>query len=125
MKKNSLVFLVLLFGGLVNAYAYDLTKGITEHGTIAFTDADNNTISTAEEGDVVTVTLTPDNGYVVKGSNGFWSITWEAADSRRLTPNPLQEIELIPVEDLHDERSSCHCERYIQETALKYRYYHQ
>jgi len=98
MKKNSLVFLVLLFGGLVNAYAYDLTKGITEHGTIAFTDADNDTISTAEEGDVVTVTLTPDNGYVVKGSNGFWSITWEAADSRRLTPNPLQEIELIPVE---------------------------
>lgn len=56
----------------MTASAYSLNVGTSEHGTIAFTNADGTAITTAAEGQTVTVTVTPDEGYVVNQVTGQW-----------------------------------------------------
>lgn len=50
----------------------ELKVGTSEHGTIAFTNAEGTAIETAAEGQTVTVTVTPDEGYVVNEVTGQW-----------------------------------------------------
>ncbi len=50
----------------------ELKVGTSEHGTIAFTNAEGTAIETAAEGQTVTVTVTPDEGYVVNEVSGQW-----------------------------------------------------
>ena len=50
----------------------ELKVGTSEHGTIAFTNAEGTAIETAAEGQTVTVTVTPDEGYVVNQVTGQW-----------------------------------------------------
>ena len=50
----------------------ELKVGTSEHGTIAFTNAEGTAITTAAEGQTVTVTVTPDEGYVVNQVTGQW-----------------------------------------------------
>ena len=50
----------------------ELKVGTSEHGTIAFTNAEGTAIETAEEGQTVTVTVTPAEGYVVNEVTGQW-----------------------------------------------------
>ena len=50
----------------------ELKVGTSEHGTIAFTNAEGTAITTAAEGQTVTVTVTPDEGYVVNEVTGQW-----------------------------------------------------
>ena len=56
----------------MTASAYSLNVGTSEHGTIAFTNAEGTAIETAAEGQTVTVTVTPDEGYVVNEVTGQW-----------------------------------------------------
>ena len=49
-----------------------LKVGTSEHGTIAFTNAEGTAIETAAEGQTVTVTVTPAEGYVVNEVSGQW-----------------------------------------------------
>lgn len=50
----------------------ELKVGTSEHGTIAFTNAEGTAIETAAEGQTVTVTVTPAEGYVVNQVTGQW-----------------------------------------------------
>ena len=56
----------------MTASAYSLSVGTSEHGTIAFTNDEGTAIETAAEGQTVTVTVTPDEGYVVNEVTGQW-----------------------------------------------------
>lgn len=56
----------------MTASAYSLNVGTSEHGTIAFTNAEGTAIETAAEGQTVTVTVTPAEGYVVNEVTGQW-----------------------------------------------------
>ena len=71
--------------------SYQLTKGTTEHGEITFTNADGDEISTAAEGQVVTVTITPAEGYVVNEPTGQWNAA-VAAVRRRVAPENLDML---------------------------------
>lgn len=51
---------------------FELKVGTSEHGTIAFTNAEGTAIETAAEGQTVTVTVTPAEGYVVNEVTGQW-----------------------------------------------------
>ena len=50
----------------------ELKVGTSEHGTIAFTNAEGTAIETAAEGQTVFVTITPSEGYVVNEVTGQW-----------------------------------------------------
>ena len=56
----------------MTASAYSLNVGTSEHGTIAFTNDEGTAIETAAEGQTVTVTVTPAEGYVVNEVTGQW-----------------------------------------------------
>ena len=70
------------------------------HGTFAFKNAAGENIANgkAMEGDEVTMTITPDDGYTVKEVWGEWSAPWEAATSRGTGPSLQNRIEMTPVE---------------------------
>ena len=51
---------------------FELKAGTSEHGTIAFTNDEGTAIETAAEGQTVTVTVTPAEGYVVNDVTGQW-----------------------------------------------------
>ncbi len=81
---------------------------ISEHGTISYTvqdkdDAEKITenAKVVNEGDLVTVTVTADEGYVVGSVTASTYATWEAAGARRKAPAAipmLGDVTLTPVE---------------------------
>ena len=81
--------------------SFNLTKGETEHGEIAFTNAKGNTISEAYEGQKVTVTITPDEGWAVNQPSGQWYAATAAARNRVAAQgiDLLSDFELTPVEN--------------------------
>lgn len=95
MKKKLFSLLVLVMTAMT-ASAFDLKAGTNEHGTIAFT-VDGNAVTTANEGDVVTVTITPATGWVVNQPSGQWVAAIAAAPQRRTGIDLLNDIELTPV----------------------------
>jgi hypothetical protein len=60
---------------------FDLTVGESLHGTVAFTIGDE-TVTEAYDGEVVTVTVTPDEGYSTKDVTVRAYTTWAAAPAR-------------------------------------------
>ena len=84
----------LLFG------KYDLVAGTSEHGTITF-KIGSNVVSKANEGDVVTLVITPAEGWAVGMLKGEWSLAWEGAKAPRRAQNLdlLKDFELTPVEN--------------------------
>ena len=71
MKKKIYSLLAMVMVAMT-ASAYSLNVGTSEHGTIAFTNAEGTAIETAAEGQTVTVTVTPAEGYVVNQVTGQW-----------------------------------------------------
>ena len=71
MKKKIYSLLAMVMVAMT-ASAYSLNVGTSEHGTIAFTNAEGTAIETAAEGQTVTVTVTPAEGYVVNEVTGQW-----------------------------------------------------
>ena len=67
MKKKIFTLLALLITTMTASAekGYSLNVGTNEHGTIAFT-VDGQAAQYADEGAVVTVTVTPATGYVIK-----------------------------------------------------------
>ena len=91
----------------ISASGFELTVGTTEYGTITLTNAAGEEITSAAEGDVVTVSVTPDEGYVVKGVTGQWYASWNiaAAPKRHRAPALLNAISLTPVEGAENQWS--------------------
>ena len=77
----------------MTASAYSLNVGTSEHGTIAFTNDEGTAIETAAEGQTVTVTVTPEEGYVVNEVTG----QWYAAVAMTRGVGMLNDVTLTPV----------------------------
>ena len=116
MKRKLFSLLVLLVAAVSGAWAtdavpaYNLSVAESNHGsgTISYTvqdkdDAEKITENAkgANEGDIVTMTVTPDEGYVVGSVTASTYTTWEAAGARRRAPAAipmLGNVTLAPVE---------------------------
>ena len=61
-------------GGTLSDEEFELTSVANEYGTISFTNAAGETITKAQEGDVVTVTVTPDDEHE-PNFGGLFSLT--------------------------------------------------
>ena len=83
--------------------AFGLAIGSSEHGTITFTNEKGDPITTAKPGEVVTVTVAPDEGYDVDSISGECSTMWEAAAARSAAPGLLQSYELTPVDGVENQ----------------------
>ena len=66
----------------VTKYDLTLATGSDAHGTVAFT-VGGSTATQAEKGDVVTVSVTPNEGYSAKDVTVRAYTSWEAANARR------------------------------------------
>ena len=68
---------------------YDITlaDGSTDHGTVAFS-VDGAAATKAAAGDVVTVTVTPEEGYTANEVTARAFTSWNAAGTRHLAPTP-------------------------------------
>ena len=75
---------------------YTLSVGTSEYGTVAFKNAAGEAIITAQEGQTVTVEITPAEGYVVDEVSGQWLAAVAAA--RRANIGLLKDVELTKVE---------------------------
>ena len=82
----------------IDAPTYSLTKATDAeaHGTITF-KVGENAVTSAKEGDVVTVTITPATGWVVNQPSGQWFAAIAAAPQRR-SIDLLNGVTLTPVE---------------------------
>ena len=70
---------------------FDLTVGESAHGTVQFT-VGGEVATQACYDDVVTVTVTPEEGYSAKDVTVRAYTSWEAAGARRRAPGLLDEI---------------------------------
>ena len=77
MKRLWLVAVLTLCVG-ATASAFDLTVAPNGHGSVGFS-VGGTTVTTAEAGQVVTITVTPDEGYTTKSVTARAYTTWEAA----------------------------------------------
>ena len=101
MKKKLFMLLALAVMTLTASAeaGYDLKVGTSEHGTITFKVGDNANAQYANEGDVVTVTITPATGWVVNQPSGQWYAAVAAARSQRAASiDLLDKVTLTPVE---------------------------
>ena len=98
MKKKIFMLLALVCMTLTASASagFDLTAVASDYGTIAFT-VDGNDRTYADEGETVTVTITPYTGYVVNEPSGQWYAA--IAATRRQAPiDLLTGITLTPVQ---------------------------
>ena len=95
MKKLLFILalaLVALTTSAVEVPAYNLTVGTSEHGTIAF-KVGSTTVTTASEGDQVTVTVTPATGYATKEVTAVaYALPGEAQSPQRAGIDMLKDI---------------------------------
>ena len=99
MKKKIFSLLALVMTAMtasaIDAPTYALTA-VTEHGTVTFNVGEDETlqenVTTAKEGDKVTVIITPNTGYAVDEATGVWDAV--VATSRRMPANN-QDVDVI------------------------------
>lgn len=73
MKKIFALLALVMTAMTASAEAvYDLKVGTTPLGTITFKVGENTNATTAAEGDVVTVTVTPNTGCIINEISGQW-----------------------------------------------------
>ena len=103
MKKKILSLLALVMTAMtasaIDAPSYNLTKteGAVAHGTVQFNVGEGENlqenVTTAKEGDLVTVIITPATGYAVDEATGKWYAA--VANSRRIPAGGSPEIDLL------------------------------
>ena len=95
MKRLWLVAVLTLCVG-ATASAYDLTVVPNGHGSVGFS-VGGTAVTTAEAGQVVTITVTPDEGYTTKSVTARAYTTWEAAARR--APGLIDDITATKQQD--------------------------
>ena len=98
--KKALSILALALVALT-ASAYNLTVGTNEHGTISLKVGETENATTANEGDEVTVTITPDEGWTVGTVTGQWHAAVVNAPRRAI--DLLSDFTLSPVANTEDQ----------------------
>ncbi len=108
MKKKIFSLLALVMTAMAasatDVPAFQLIKGMSEHGTITFKVGENTDASTAQEGQTVTVTLTPTEGWAAGQTSGIWLAA--VAASRRVAGAEIElmdSVELTPVSGKDNE----------------------
>ena len=91
MKKKIFSLLALVMVAMT-ASAYSLNVGTSEQGKITFKVGEITNATEANEGDVVTVIVTPNTGYVVKEVTGEWFAAVAASRTRGIST--LKEVTL-------------------------------
>ena len=98
MKKLWLAAVLTLCAG-ATASAYDLTVAPNGHGTVVFS-VGGTAVTTADAGALVTITVTPDEGYTMKGVSARAYTTWRAAlRGGQRPPELLDDIALTKQQD--------------------------
>ena len=121
MKKKIFSLLVLVMtvmtASAIDAPKYSLEKaeGAEVHGKIAFT-VNSNTVTAAAESDVVTVTITPDEGWFIDKVEGQWCA---AVAASRGAIAMLNDIELTPVQGTSNQWTFT-MQRATAEISVKY-----
>ena len=132
MRKKLFMLLALVMT-VMTASAYDLTVGTNEHGTIKF-KVGGSEVTSANEGQVVTVEITPATGWVVNQPSGQWYAA--VAKARALSTQSasidlLNGIELTAVQrtaepvDLHHGACQRGDQLHLQEAADQHRHHHR
>lgn len=107
MKKIITCFALLVVA--MTAGAYNLTVGTSENGTITF-KVNNATVTQANEGDVVTVVVTPNTGYTVGTVTGVWyaaqAKTRGVSVSKDFTITPENDVYQFTMKAAHAEISA-------------------
>ena len=115
MKKIFSILVLALVA--LTASAYNLTVGTNEHGTVSFKVGTTEDAMTANEGDEVTVTITPDEGWTVGMVTGQWHAAVVNAPRRAI--DLLNDFTLSPVADTEDQWTFT-MERANAEISVKY-----
>lgn len=104
MKKKIFMLLALVCMTLTASAeaGFELKVGTNEHGTITFKVGDNDNAEYAAEGETVTVTVTPADGWVVNEPSGQWHAAVAASRGQQRVPaasaiGVLKDVELTPV----------------------------
>ena len=114
--KKALSILALALVALT-ASAYNLTVGTNEHGTISLKVGATENATTANEGDEVTVTITPDEGWTVGTVTGQWHAA--VVNAPRRAVDLLSDFTLSPVANTEDQWTFT-MERANVEISVKY-----
>ena len=114
--KKALSILALALVALT-ASAYNLTVGTNEHGTISLKVGETENATTANEGDEVTVTITPDEGWTVGTVTGQWHAA--VVNAPRRAVDLLSDFTLSPVANTEDQWTFT-MERANVEISVKY-----
>ena len=102
MKKKIFMLLVMVMtvmaaSAKVGGYKLSLAEGADAGGTVTLKVGDIVNPETANEGDIVTVIVEPEEGFFVAGVTGQWSAAVVAARNRGV--GMLNDIDLVPVEN--------------------------
>ena len=98
MKKTIFAMLAMLTL-TVSASAYDLTVAKSEKGTVTF-KVDGTAVTSADEGSTVTMTIVPNDGYVVTSVTNELSASWDQAKApRRAGVDIISSVEMTKIDD--------------------------
>ena len=96
MKKK--IFALLALATMtVTASAYDLTVGTNEHGSLTF-KVGEETVTTANEGDVVSVVVKAGKGYMSNGVTARAYTRFGGAMARRRAPGSIEVLDWLTVQ---------------------------
>ncbi len=106
MKKIFSILALALVAMTVSAievptYSLNKADGAEAHGTITFKVGETENVTTAKEGETVTMTITPDDGWAVGTVTGQWYAAIAAAPQRR-SIDLLDKITLTPDNSLEN-----------------------
>lgn len=96
-QSPNLIGIVPIANAKSSVFALTKAEDAEAHGTITF-KVGENTVTTAQEGQTVTVEITPEEGYAVKEITGQWYAAIAAAPRRASSIDLLSDIELTAVE---------------------------
>lgn len=100
MKKIFALLALVMTAMTASAEAgYSLYVGTNEHGKISFKVGDVDNASYADEGQTVTVTITPDDGWVINEPSG----QWYAATAKTRGVDVLNKVTLTKVEGKNNQ----------------------
>ena len=119
IQKESTLHLVMKITS-----GFNLSVNDNAHGTVTF-KVDDNAVTTANEGDQVTMTITPDENWVVGKVTGEWIATQARAPQRRTSDlGLLQDVDLTFVSEDAVTRAQTYTfemQRAKAEFAVKYK----
>ena len=119
IQKESTLHLVMKITS-----GFNLSVNDNAHGTVTF-KVDDNAVTTANEGDLVTMTITPDENWVVGKVTGEWIATQARAPQRRTSGlGLLQDVDLTFVSEDAVTRAQTYTfemQRAKAEFAVKYK----